>query len=413
MTDKLDRRHFLRGALAAGAGLTAAGAASAKEDDAKKGGKKDDKKDDKKAADPSKPAKTVPRRQLGGTGETIPILLFGCAQRFDPRYDKMLHRGFKDGINYLDTALVYARGMSHKTLAPFIKQVGRKKLWITSKAPHRGNRADVSSYTTDLDKCLKQLKVDQLDLFFMHALNNAKYVTKEYVKMGERMKKQNKIRFFGFSCHDGNVVELLNKAAAVGGIDAIMFRYNFAQYGDKKLNKAIDACKKAKIGLIAMKTQRSVKNQNEKVTKFESKNFTLAQAKLKAVWADERIDSAVSHMDNMRKLKENVAAAKSPIKISMNEFQQLQRIATCTNVCNGCTQHCEAAVDGETKVADALRFLMYHDAYGEREKAKELYRELSPAERRFETIDFTAATQACPEGIDIRAQLERARDILA
>ena len=33
---------------------------------------------------------------------------------------------------------------------------------------------------------------------------------------------------------------LLDKAADVGGIDAIMFRYSFAKYGDLELNRAID-----------------------------------------------------------------------------------------------------------------------------------------------------------------------------
>lgn len=36
-----------------------------------------------------------------------------------------------------------------------------------------------------------------------------------------------------------------------------MFRYNFRQYGNKELNTAIDACAKADVGLIAMKTQGS------------------------------------------------------------------------------------------------------------------------------------------------------------
>jgi anaerobic selenocysteine-containing dehydrogenase len=55
---------------------------------------------------------TVPRRQLGTTGETIPILLVGCAMKFDPKYDKILHRAYKAGVNYLDTALRYADGQS-------------------------------------------------------------------------------------------------------------------------------------------------------------------------------------------------------------------------------------------------------------------------------------------------------------
>jgi predicted aldo/keto reductase-like oxidoreductase len=229
------------------------------------------------------------------------------------------------------------------------------------------------------------------------------------------MRKSGKTRFFGFSCHGGKVAELLDKAAEVGGIDAIMFRYSFARYGDLELNKAIDKCKKAGIGLIAMKTQESVPDEQEQVVRFRSENFNLAQAKLKAVWADERIDAAVSHMDNTTKLAENVAAAKSPVQLSMTEYQQLRRLATATAAysCQGCAHLCEARVEGEVKIADSLRFLMYYECYGEKDKARKLFRELSPAERAIGTVSYGDAEAVCPQGIRIAERMERARRLLA
>ena len=393
------RREFLKTAAVTGAGLgvagtLAGGAARAQESEAQ-------------------PADKVPRKEFGATGETIPILTLGCAQRFDAKYDKILHRSFKEGVDYLDTALVYADGWSHKTIAPFIEQIGdRKKLWITSKGPSRN--ATVESYTQDLDKCLEQLQTDYLDLYSMHFIDDLKFLEPEYIKMGEAMRKGGKTRFFGFSCHGDLVAELLDKAADVGGIDAIMFRYSFARYGDLELNKAIDKCKKAGIGLMAMKTQESVPDDQVEVTRFQSKNFGLAQAKLKAVWADERIDSAVSHMDNTTKLAENIEAAKSPVQLSMNEFQQLRQIATASAAysCHGCSQICESRVDGDVKVADTLRYLMYHECYGEPERAQQLYRSLSPAQRALDGIDFARAEAACPQGIRISERLALARRTL-
>jgi len=400
------RREFLKTAAVTGAGLgvagsLAGGAARAQEGEAGAG---------KEAASP---ADRVPRKEFGTTGDKIPILVLGCAQRFDEKYDKILHRSFKEGVDYLDTALVYADGWSHKTIAPFIEQIGdRKKLWITSKGPSKD--ATVDSYTQDLDKCLAQLQTDYLDLYFMHFIDDLKFLESEYIKMGEAMRKSGKTRFFGFSCHGDHVAELLSKAADVGGIDAIMFRYSFARYGDLELNKAIDKCKKAGIGLMAMKTQESVPDDQVEVAKFQSNNFNLAQAKLKAVWADERIDSAVSHMDNTTKLAENVAAAKSPVQLSMNEFQQLRQIATASAAysCHGCSQICESRVDGDLKIADTLRYLMYHECYGEPQRANQLYRALSPTQRTLDGIDFARAEAACPQGIRIAERLALARRTL-
>jgi uncharacterized protein len=402
----LDRRDFLKKALLSGAGLGALSAG---------GGVRKARAQDGEG-DADQPHERVPRRQLGNSGQEIPILLLGCAQAFDRRYSRLLHRAYEQGVDYLDTALVYAQGQSHATINPFLTQIdNRDDIWITSKAPHRRNRADPASYSRDLDTCLEQLGTDYLNLFFMHALNDAKYVTDEYAAMGQQMKDDGRIRLFGFSCHDGNVVDLLNRAAALdGGIDAIMFRYNYRQYGDRNLNLAIDACREAGIGLIAMKTQDSVPRDQEQVVEFQSRDFTLGQAKLKAVWEDERIDAAVSHMDNMEVLEENLAAAKSRVRLSMHDFQQLQRVADCTNglSCQGCTHLCESRIQGETKVADALRFLMYAESYGERAKARRLYQELTPAERALDGVDFSGAVAACPHSIDIPRRLEQARSLL-
>ena len=362
------------------------------------------------------PHQRVPRRTFGSTGEKIPILVLGCMQVFNTKHDKILHRCYEDGIDYLDTALVYSNGNSQKTIAPFIQQIGdRKKLWITSKGPHHGNKADVASYRKDLDTCLKDLQTDYLDLYFMHGINHAKYLDKEYLDMGDKLKKENKIRFFGFSCHDGNVVELMNLAAEKKGIDAIMFRYNFGQYGNLELNKAIDACKKAGIGLMAMKTMKSIPAEQEKVVSFQSKNFTLPQAKLKYVWADERIDSAVSQMDNLEKLKENADAAKSKVTLGFNDFHQLQRLHECGNpfYCEGCNHICESKLNSGVKVAETLRYKMYHDSYGKQKEARQLYRQLSHGARALDGVDFSAATAACPQGIDIEYQMHLARKLLS
>jgi hypothetical protein len=89
-----------------------------------------------------------------------------------------------------------------------------------------------------------------------------------------------------------------------------MFRYNFRQYGNAELNKAMDAAAKAKVGLIAMKTQGSSVSFEDKWEKWVADGkWSKPQAVLKAVWADDRITAAVSHMDTLEKLKENVAAA--------------------------------------------------------------------------------------------------------
>lgn len=361
----------------------------------------------------------VPTHKLGTTGEDIPILLMGGSQKFDPTYDKMLHRAHKIGMTYIDTGTKYANGQSHATLKPFIEQVGRDNVWITSKSGLWGsNDADPASrYYDDIQKEFDVLGTDHLDMYFMHGIKHLECLGPEYLAMGDKMKKDGQIKYFGFSCHDGNVVDLMNKAATLGSdaINAVMFRYNFTMYGDLELNKAMDACVKAGIGLIAMKTQTSVPEDGQKVKEFTSSNFTLFQARLKAAWADERIDSCVSGINNMKILKENSDAARSQQQLDAREMSELFRYAaeTSHNRCQGCSHICESRVDGNLKIADQLRYLMYDECYGEKSEARQLYQALDADQKEFRSIDLAAATQACPQRIDIAKRLGEAHARLA
>jgi len=357
-------------------------------------------------------SRTMPTRELGNTGVQVPILHLGTSQRLDQNYDKVLHRSFQEGVTWFDTALSYGWGSSHRAIATFLTQINdRDRLWLTSKS----GSGRVSGLQKGLDEALEELATDYLNLYLMHGINDLDMLDREYLALGEKLKAQGKTQFFGFSCHDGNVVPLMNKAAKVGGIDAILFRYNFRRYGDLELNRAIDACHRAGIGLLAMKTQGSVPRDLESVVGFKSRDFSLGQAKLKSVWADERIDSIVSEMDSVGLVRENVAAARSEKSLTAEESHQLNQLAalTASYACNGCNHLCEQSVARDVAIAEPLRYLMYFECYGKTDRARELYRSIPVARREVPVEDLQQACQVCPQGIDIPARLNRARQLLA
>ncbi len=390
----LERRNFLKGAALAAtvAGGSASSLAQAQTD----------------AAAPS----TMPMKTLGSTGVKVPILHQGTAWDVDTNFDRTLHLCLREGITMFDTALQYGWGSSHRAMGNFIKQVGnRENLWITSKS-HAGSPSRLQA---DLDECLSDIEIDYLDSYFMHGVNDARLLDPEFIQAGDQFRKSGKTKFFGFSCHDGNVVELMNKAAKVGGIDMILFRYNFRRYGDMELNKAMDACKKAGIGLMAMKAQASVPESLEKVADFKSANFTLGQAKLKSIWADERIDTIVSEMPTVQRARENIAAAKSSVDLAASEVHQLNRLAalTANYHCNGCKNLCENAIGNQVAIADQLRYLMYYESYDKPQRARELFSEIPVTLKGFNRDTLAQASRVCPQGIDIAARLEQAQHLLA
>ena len=141
--------------------------------------------------------------------------------------------------------------------------------------------------------------------------------------------------------------------------------------------------------------------------KFQSKQFTIGQAKLKAVWADERIATICSEMDSVQVVKENTEAAKSPLALGSDEWRQLRHLA-----CMGCRSHCEPATGTPLRVADTLRFLSYGETYGNLDKARGLFHAQPHEARTLTGADLAAAEAACPQGIALTQRLPYAMKIL-
>jgi predicted aldo/keto reductase-like oxidoreductase len=364
---------------------------------------------DAEAADAPK----VPRRTLGKTGQKVPILLLGGGSGFDEKFDPRIPQALRHGVDYIDAARVYAGGTCEANASKTLARINQlDKVWITSKSP----KFDAAGFAANVDESLKQLGRKHIDLYYLHGIEDLAVLdNKELFQTVEKLKAAGKIKYFGFSCHDGTVAELLTKAAGISLIDSIMFRYNFRQYGDKALNNAIDAAAKANIGLIAMKTQGSEAGIEDAWKKFEKTGkWTKHQAVLKAVWADTRITAAVSHMDTLEKLQQNIAAAVDNQKLGAADWQSIERYARATRdqACDGCGQRCASALARPVNVATTLRCVMYHDVYKDAAKAQRVFSELPAEQRNLSGLDFEAARRACPHGVDIPRHMERARAIL-
>lgn len=353
----------------------------------------------------------VPRRTLGKTGVSVPILLFGGAVKLDRRFDPKLAEALRYGVNYIDAADCYSGGACEPAVGNFHTRInGRKKLFITSKS----DKHYPDDMAKRLDEGLAKMKTSYVDMYYLHALTNADRLSKAMEQKVAELKKAGKMKFFGFSCHDGNVAELLTRASELPWIDSVMFRYNFRQYGDKELNKAMDAAYKSKVGLIAMKTQGSEASFSDAWKKFEGTGkWTKHQAVLKGVWADERIAAAVSHMSSLEMLRQNIAAAVDRAELGALDTEALEKYAQSTRklACDGCDHICNPHVDAPVQIGTTMRYLMYHDVYGEPDKARALFEALPTGARKLAGVDFGPANAACPHDVDVVAHMKRAADL--
>jgi len=401
----LTRREFLTtvglaGLAVAGTGVTSALAAA------------------EPKSDPAKAA-TVPMRHLGKTGVEVSSLCLGGM--FDTINNQLLlKQALKWGVSYWDTAESYGNGLSEEGMGRFFSRNpdARKDIFLVTKLQTKGG-----NLTTRLDKSLKRLKTDQVDLFFIHSLTASKELTPALKDWAAEMKKAGKIKFFGFSTHT-NMEECLLGAAKLDWIDAVMLTYNFQVMHTPKMQKAIKAASQAGIGLVSMKTQAgkpgpqkvASEAKADLVDRFLKRGFTDKQARLKVVWETPQIASICSQMPNLTILSANVAAALDRTKLAREEVESLRRYAqeTSCDYCAGCGQICQAAVGGAIPVNEVMRCLMYHQYYGEPELARLTFAGLpEEVRRRLTEVDYSRAEQACPHGLAITELMRQAREMLA
>jgi uncharacterized protein len=191
----------------------------------------------------------MPKRKLGKTGVEVSILNLGGM--FDTINNQLLlKQAVKWGVTFWDTAESYGNGLSEEGFGRFFaRNPGvRQQIFVTTKLVPKGG-----NFTERLNKCLQRLKTDYVDLFYVHAITGIEAMTPEIKAWAAEMKKAGKIKYFGFSTHT-NMADCLLGAARLDWIDAVMLTYNFRVMNQPKMVKAVEACVKAGIGLVAMKT---------------------------------------------------------------------------------------------------------------------------------------------------------------
>jgi predicted aldo/keto reductase-like oxidoreductase len=389
-----NRRAFLKTAAAAGGAAAIASTGSA-------------------WADPQ--AQGVPTVTLGKTGQKVTVLGMGTSWAVAPSFVQL---ALKSGVRYIDTSETYENGNAEKVVGAVLERTNmRKDVYLVTKNSHRkigGPRAH-DAYLKQLTDSLERLRTDYVDCYYLHGVGGREIalLRDPDVKAAfEKLKKSGKIRFCGLSCHDARLPEILDTAAQVGWIDQVMFKYNFRDVGGRDryddLNRAIDKASKAKLAIVAMKTQGGAVNFPDKMAELQAKGFKKEVAAIKTVWQDERMHVAVSEMVNSDNLRENIAGSQN-IALSARELELLEqyRLATAHLYCHGCSQHCEPHAGG-VAVAEILRFLRYDEVYGKRTRARELYQALAPQARDLASADLAAAEAACPHGLPVVELIERA-----
>ncbi len=399
--NKINRRNFLKTVSVAGLGSVLAGCGRRKE------GKPDVVDTNTPPTQQELQDAKVPKRKLGKTNIMVPVLSFGTF-RCDVTNQILLRKTLHHGINFWDTSYNYGNGNSELGIGKFLSKNPevRKNLFLATKASDASTATELEDR---LQTSLKRLNTDYIDLYYgVHRCNSPASFTNELKEWVESAKKRKLIRFLGISTHE-NVPQVLTGAAGLDWIDVIMLTYNYRQTQDKKLNAAIEACHKANIGLIAMKTQGlgqrpDPRQEATRLKQLRRAGYSMGQAKIKIVLQDKRFSSACVGIQNYYYLNLNLAAVVDKSKLTQAEVQGLREYAkaTCNAYCAGCANICNAALPDTPYISDIMRYLMYYNNYNAKEHARQLFAQIpEKVRKRLSNIDYSVAEAHCPQHLPI------------
>ena len=271
---------------------------------------------------------------------------------------RMVNYAYEKGINYYDTAYMYAG--SEKTLGEALKGIPRDKIIITSKLP----MAKFKKYEDCerfLNKSLEDLQTDYLDFYLLHAMQDARWnIVKDLglLNFMEDAKKQGKIKYIGFSFHDN--VFLFKDMIDSYDWDMCQIQLNII---DEKHQAGLEGLKYAaekNIPVVIMEPLRGgnlVNHVPEKVQQVASEfpvKKSVLEWSFKWLYSMPEVNVVLSGVNNVSQLKQNIEIAEQSLPNSMTPeeqtlisrmqelFFEFQKIG-CTH-CNYCVP-CPQTVD--------------------------------------------------------------------
>ncbi len=196
-------------------------------------------------------------RELGRTGWKVSAISFGAwaigsawGSVDDDESANALRRAVDLGVNFFDTADVYGDGHSERLLAQ-LKRERKEEIIIATKAgrrldPHVASGYNRQNLTAFIERSLKNLETDCLDLVQLHCPPTEVFYMPETFGVLDDLVQQGKIRYYGVSVE--KVKEAL-KAIEDPGVQTVQIIYNI--FRQRPADVFFPRAQQLKVGILA------------------------------------------------------------------------------------------------------------------------------------------------------------------
>lgn len=370
----LNRRKFITAGITGAAGIALAPALA--------------------TAAPLTQEKNITFRTLGKTGLKVPVVSFGVMRSDNPGLCKA---AFENGITLFDTAFGYQNGNNETMLGNLFKDYPRDSFMLATKIPPAGAdkegkpgpQTTAEDFLSKFNTSLERLQMSYVDILYVHGISSREMLEhKPVLSAIDKLKKEGKIRFVGFSTHR-NEAMVIDHAASMNVYDVILTSYNFRHGSLSELTSAIKKASAAGIGMVAMKTMAGGKNVN-------------TSAALKWAISNPDIHTTIPGMTTFDELNINL---KVLADVSMTDQEKNDLVAMDSEpglFCAGCNK-CTAVCPKKLPIPDLMRAYMYAYGYPNPALAQSLLGELGTGDNP--CGDCRECTVVCARNFKVREKI--------
>ena len=265
-------------------------------------------------------ASPMPERPLGRTGHNVRLFSLGGQATLEKEgtHDTSLaiiNRAIDLGVNYIDTAAAYGRGISQMYIGE-VMATRRKEVFLATKTRSR----DRDGALRDLEQSLKSLKTDHVDLWQNHNVMRDEEVDQMVGKGGAleamlQARDQKMIRNIGITGHFDPAV--LARALDLFPFDTVLMALNPAdKHRLSFIEGLLPLANQKKMGIIAMKIPARGRM-------FREGGITSIKDPMRYVLTLP-VSTVIIGCDTVAQLEENIQVAKTFSPMTQAEMARLE-----------------------------------------------------------------------------------------